>query len=80
MYQAWRDHWQEVWTHQIAPNLDESMGGAFEEICREHARRCSQEYFSAPAQEIGRIWQADYDIDIAGKLTGWGAPRLQQYQ
>jgi hypothetical protein len=21
-----------------------------------------------PAQEIGRIWQADYDIDIAGKL------------
>jgi uncharacterized protein len=44
------------------------MGGAFEEICREHARRCSQDNFSAPAQEIGRIWQADYDIDIAGKL------------
>ncbi len=58
----------EVWRHQIAPNLDEFMGGAFEEICREHARRFSQEYFSAPAQEIGRIWQADYDIDIAGKL------------
>jgi AAA+ ATPase superfamily predicted ATPase len=58
----------EVWRHQIAPKLDEFMGGAFEEICREHARRFSQEYFSAPAQEIGRIWQADYDIDVAGKL------------
>jgi hypothetical protein len=58
----------EVWRHQIAPKLDEFMGSAFEEVCREHARRFSQEYFSAPAQEIGRIWQADYDIDIAGKL------------
>ncbi len=58
----------EVWRHQIAPKLDEFMGGVFEEICREHARRFSQEYFSAPAQEIGRIWQADYDIDVAGKL------------
>jgi hypothetical protein len=44
------------------------MGGAFGEICREHARRFSQEYFTAPAQEIGRIWQADYDIDVAGRL------------
>ena len=58
----------EVWRHQIAPKLDEFMGDVFEEICREHARRFSQEYFSAPAQEIGRIWQADYDIDVAGKL------------
>ena len=58
----------EVWSHQIAPHLDEFMGSAFEEICREHARGFSQEYFSAPAQEIGRVWQADYDIDIAGKL------------
>lgn len=58
----------EVWKHQIAPKLDEFMGVAFEEICREHARRFSQEKCSAPAQEIGRIWHADYDIDIAGKL------------
>lgn len=58
----------EVWRHQVAPNLDEFMGGAFEEICREHARRFSQENICAPAQEIGQVWQADYDIDIAGKL------------
>ncbi|HVW71392.1 MAG TPA: ATP-binding protein [Steroidobacteraceae bacterium] len=58
----------EVWRHQIAPHLDEFMGGVFEEICREHARRFCQETFRVPAQEIGRIWQADYDIDIAGRL------------
>jgi AAA+ ATPase superfamily predicted ATPase len=58
----------EVWKYQIAPNIHAFMGGVFEDICREHARRFSQEYFSAPAQEIGRIWEADYDIDIAGKL------------
>jgi AAA+ ATPase superfamily predicted ATPase len=58
----------DVWRHQIAPHLDEFMGGMFEEICREHARQYSQEHFPAPAQEIGRIWQADYDIDVAGRL------------
>jgi AAA+ ATPase superfamily predicted ATPase len=59
---------REVWKLQIAPHLDEFMGGAFEEICREHARRFSQESFAAPAQEIGRIWHADFDIDVAGRL------------
>ena len=44
------------------------MGGAFEEICRDHARRHSQERLPAPAQEIGQIWGADHDIDVAGKL------------
>jgi len=58
----------EVWQHQIAPRLDDYMGGAFEMICREHARRHSQEKLPAPAQEIGQIWAADYDIDVAGRL------------
>jgi uncharacterized protein len=58
----------DVWRHQIVPRLDEFMGGAFEEICREHARRHSQERLSTPAQEIGQIWGADFDIDIAGRL------------
>jgi hypothetical protein len=44
------------------------MGGAFEEICREHARRYSQERLPAPAQVVGQIWGADYDIDVAGRL------------
>jgi AAA+ ATPase superfamily predicted ATPase len=59
---------RDVWKLQIAPHLDEFMGGAFEEICREHARRSSQESFAAPAQEIGSIWHADFDIDVAGRL------------
>jgi AAA+ ATPase superfamily predicted ATPase len=59
---------RDVWKLQIAPHLDEFMGGAFEEICREHARQFSQESFAAPAQEIGRIWHADFDIDVAGRL------------
>jgi uncharacterized protein len=58
----------EVWKHQITAHIDAFMGGVFEEICREHARKYSQEHFPAPAQEIGRVWQADYDIDIAGRL------------
>ena len=37
-------------------------------IWRDHARQYSQERFAAPAQEIGRIWQSNFDIDIAGTL------------
>ena len=33
-----------------------------------HARRHAQECLPAPAQEIGQIWGADYDIDVAGRL------------
>jgi AAA+ ATPase superfamily predicted ATPase len=58
----------DVWRHQIAPGLDGFMGGAFEEICREHARSHSQECLPAPAQQIGQVWGADYDIDVAGRL------------
>jgi uncharacterized protein len=59
---------RDVWHHQIFPMYRDFMGGAFEEICREHARQHSQECLPAPAQEVGRIWHADYDVDIAGRL------------
>lgn len=59
---------RDIWRHQVAPQLDGYMGGAFEEICRGHARRHAQEVFPSPAQEIGQIWSADYDIDVAGRL------------
>ncbi len=58
----------EVWRHQIAPLLDGYMGRAFEEVCREHARRHAQDSLPAPAQEVGQVWAADYDIDVAGRL------------
>lgn len=63
----------EVWRYQIAPHLDGWMGGAFEELCREHARRHAQERLPAPAQEIGQIWGADFDIDVAGRLLDGSA-------
>jgi AAA+ ATPase superfamily predicted ATPase len=59
---------EDVWRLKIAPYLDDFMGGRFEAICREHARRHSQERLPCPAQEIGQVWAADYDIDVAGKL------------
>ncbi len=58
----------DVWRLQILRRLDDFMGSAFENLCREHARRHAQESLPAPAQKIGQIWAADYDIDIAGRL------------
>jgi AAA+ ATPase superfamily predicted ATPase len=63
----------EIWSHQVLPHLDSFMGTVFEEICREHARQYSQEKFSAPAQEIGHIWNANFDIDVAGRLLDGSA-------
>lgn len=57
-----------VWSLQIEPWLDDFMGGAFEEICREHASGYSQERLSAPAQVISQVWGSEYDIDVAGRL------------
>jgi AAA+ ATPase superfamily predicted ATPase len=59
---------REVWNHQIAPHLQEYMGGAFENTCREHARGHIQERLAVPAREIGQLWAPDYDIDVAGQL------------
>ena len=61
-------HGRPVWEHRIAPWLDEHMGGLFEWICRDHARLYAQEAFPSPAQVIGQIWAAEYDIDVAGSL------------
>jgi AAA+ ATPase superfamily predicted ATPase len=58
----------DIWRLQVAPQLDGFMGYAFEDICRQHARRHSQERLPAPAQEIGQVWGADYDIDVVGRL------------
>ena len=58
----------DIWRLQIEPRMDDFMGGAFEEMCRDHSRRWSQERLPAPAQEIGQVWGADYDIDVAGRL------------
>jgi hypothetical protein len=74
----------DVYEHKVAPALSDFMGDAFEEICREDLRRFSREFLSAPAQEIGKIWAADHDLDGAGRLLDgtmvyaeckwWGKP------
>ena len=61
-------HADEVWAHTIEPNLDHYMGGLFEWICRDYVRLYGRETLPRPAREVGQIWAADYDIDVAGRL------------
>jgi AAA+ ATPase superfamily predicted ATPase len=66
-------HPEEVWKHAIEPHLDDYMGGMFEWICRDYVRRFSNEVLPAVAQEVGQIWAADFDIDVAGRLLNGDA-------
>jgi uncharacterized protein len=61
-------HAEEVWQHAIAPQMDAYMGGLFEWICRDYVRRFAADSLPAAAREVGQIWAADYDIDVAGRL------------
>jgi AAA+ ATPase superfamily predicted ATPase len=64
---------EDVWWHGIEPRLDDHMGGMFEWICRDYARRYLKEVLPTAAQEVGQIWAADYDIDVAGRLLNGAA-------
>jgi len=61
-------HAEEVLQEAILPHLDEYMGGRFEEICRDWLRLYGRERLPSSAREVGRIWAADYDIDVAATL------------
>lgn len=61
-------HVEEVWRHTIEPRMDDYMGGMFEWICRDYARRYVNEVLPTAAQEVGQIWAGDFDIDVAGRL------------
>lgn len=77
-------HVEDVWRHTIEPRLEDHMGGMFEWICRDYARRYLNEVLPTAAQEVGQIWAADYDLDVAGRLLNgeafageckwWGGP------
>jgi AAA+ ATPase superfamily predicted ATPase len=63
----------QVWRDRIAPGLSDYMGNAFEDICRQHVRLHSDEFlgsavFGEAGEDVGKIWSADYDIDIAAML------------
>jgi uncharacterized protein len=55
-----------VWQNLIAPHLNEYMGLAFEHICREFMRLYAQEVLGVPMLEVGRIFAANFDLDVAG--------------
>jgi AAA+ ATPase superfamily predicted ATPase len=61
-------HGEHAYRYAIRPHLDDYMGGLFEWICRDHARLYLQERTEVPAQVVGQVWAADYDIDVAGTL------------
>lgn len=61
-------HGRAVYRHAIAPRLDEYVSGWFELICQQWARYYAAERLRAVAQNVGKIWSADYDIDVAGRL------------
>ncbi len=61
-------HANEVWTHAIEPYLDDHMGGLFEWICRDYTRLYGPEILPRAAREVGQIWAANYDIDVAGSM------------
>jgi hypothetical protein len=77
-------HADEVYEEVIAPHLDDYMGERFEEICRQWVRLYGRERLPSAALEMGRIWSADYDIDVAatllnreqvfGECKWWGKP------
>lgn len=58
----------EVYDSIIAPKFPEYMGYAFERICLDHTKQFAKEIMHSSAQKVGQIWNADYDIDVAGRL------------
>ena len=52
----------------IVPYLEDHMGAVFEVICREYVRFHAQEILELPARTVGRVWAADYDLDVAAEL------------
>ena len=61
-------HAKGILKHLILPFLDDHMGAVFEMICREFMRLHAQEVLGQPVRTVGRVWAADYDLDVAGEL------------
>lgn len=57
-----------VWSQVIEPQLDGFIGWPFERICRDFVRLYGHEQFGVPAREVGSIWGADHDVDVAALL------------
>lgn len=61
-------HASEVYDHAIQPYFDEYMGEIFEWIAHQFVSHYGSEVLPAPSREVGKIWGADYDVDVAATL------------
>ncbi|MBA2664045.1 MAG: restriction endonuclease [Bradymonadaceae bacterium] len=61
-------HAREVYEHAVRPAFDGYMGEIFEWIAHQYVARHGAERLGIPCREVGKIWGADYDIDIAATL------------
>lgn len=61
-------HASDVYEHAVEPDYDTYMGEIFEWIGRQYLTHYGSETLPAPTREVGKIWDADYDIDLAATL------------
>ena len=58
-----------VWQAKIAPQLDQYMGGRFEEACRQFVRQTPGRW-ARPVPELGVWWRATDELDLVGHERG----------
>jgi hypothetical protein len=58
----------EVYDHAIQPYFDSYMGEIFEWIAHQFVASYGREILPAASRETGKIWGANYDIDVVAKL------------
>jgi len=58
-----------VWQAKIAPQLDQYMGGRFEEACRQFVR-LEPGRWTHPVPELGVWWRATDELDLVGHERG----------
>jgi uncharacterized protein len=61
-------HASGVYEYAIQPHFDGYMGEIFEWIAHQFVALYGDELLPAPPKEVGKIWGADFDIDVAATL------------
>lgn len=61
-------HAEAVYDEVVQPRFAEHMGEIWEWIARQYIPRYGTEVLGSAAQESGKIWGADFDIDVAAML------------
>jgi uncharacterized protein len=61
-------HAGEVYEQGILPLFNDYFGEIFEWVAHQFLSHYGTEMLAAPSREVGKIWGADYDIDLAGTL------------